>query len=79
MYLPVEPGRLIGSRKIEDALYTAQISSLSHGGPILGFVTQQFTNKSGLMQSLVACWVASLAFLKPSFEIQAFCDALGFS
>ena len=30
------------------------------------------------MQSLVACRVASLAFLKPDFEIQAFFDALVF-
>jgi len=30
------------------------------------------------MQSLVACRVANLAFLKPNFEIQAFFDALGF-
>jgi len=30
------------------------------------------------MQSLVACRVANLAFLKPNFENQAFFDALGF-
>jgi len=42
-------------------------------------VTQQLPlpNSSGLMQLLVACSVANLAFLKPNFEIQAFFDALG--
>jgi len=29
-------------------------------------------NNSGLMQSLVVCRVANLAFVKPNFELQAF-------
>jgi len=33
---------------------------------------------SGLMQSLVTCRVANLAFLKPGFEIQDLFIALGF-
>jgi len=59
---------------------TVRISSLSHGYPIPGLVTQQLPlpDNCGLMQSLVACRVASLAFLKPDFEIQAFFDALVF-
>jgi len=59
---------------------SVRISLLSHG-PIPGLVTQQLPlpNRSGVMQSLVACRVANLAFLKPNFENQAFFDALGFS
>jgi len=50
---------------------TVRISSLSHGGSILGLVMQQLPlpSNSGLMQSLVACKVANLGFLKPNFEI----------
>ena len=59
---------------------TTQIFSLSHGGLILGLVTQQLPlpSNSGLMQLLVACRVANLAFLKPNFEIQAFLTHLAF-
>jgi len=47
---------------------------LSHGGPIPCLVMQQSSlpNNSGLMQLLVTCRVASLAFLKPDFKILAF-------
>jgi len=56
---------------------TVRISSLSHGGQIHGLVTQQspLAYNGGLMQSLVACRVANLAFLKPNFENQAFLRA----
>jgi len=35
-------------------------------------------NNSGLMQLLVVCRVANLAFLKQDFEILAFFNAFGF-
>jgi len=35
-------------------------------------------NSSGLMQSLVVCRVANLAFVKPNFELQAFLTHLAF-
>ena len=39
MYLPVEPGRLIGGRKIEDALYSyradAEVKFYKYRFPIL--------------------------------------------
>ena len=69
------------ARKLQNRLYESP--ALGHGSPIPGLVTQQLPlpNNSGLiglMQSLVACRVANLAFLKPNFEIQAFLTHLAF-
>jgi len=66
------------ARKLQNGLY--EFPSLSHGGPIPGLVTQQLPipYNSGLMQSLVACRVANLAFLKPNFEIRDFLTHLAF-